>query len=86
MTTTTWKVDNLKCAGCGNTITRSLSKMKGVKRVEVHVETGEIVVVHDELDETNLKSKLAKIGYPPAGESNKLQSAMSYVSCAIGKI
>ena len=80
-------IDNLKCGGCANTITNSLSKMDNVTDVKVDVETS-IVSFEVTSEEAKAKviAKLNSLGYPPEGTSTGIQKAKSYVSCAIGKV
>lgn len=80
-------IDNLKCGGCANTITTSLSKIENVSDVTVDVDTS-TVSFEVSADGTLEKvlAKLNSLGYPPEGTSSGLQKAKSYVSCAIGKV
>jgi copper chaperone CopZ len=85
---TTIIIQNLKCNGCGNTITNNLKTIETVENIEINVE--ESAVSFDYSSEVALeevKIKLKKLGYPEDGEANNLGSkAKSYVSCAIGKM
>jgi copper chaperone CopZ len=85
---TTLYIQNLKCGGCANTITKNLSSIDAVTEVLVNVE--ESAVSFDYPSEEKLievKEKLKTLGYPEDGEANSLGSkAKSYVSCAIGKM
>lgn len=81
-------IQNLKCGGCANTITKGLLEIEGVSEVKIDVDNS-IVDINFNNTETleNIKNKLKKMGYPEEGESNTLGSkAKSYVSCAIGKM
>lgn len=85
---TTIKVQNLKCEGCANTISKKLHNIESVSNVEVDVEKSlvEISYENEGIIET-IKSTLNSLGYPEEGESNTFgNKAKSYVSCAIGKI
>ena len=80
-------IDNLKCGGCANTITRQLSAMEGVKRVTVDLATSTILVEKDEsVARTELLKKLTQSGYPEVGTTNLMQKAKSYISCATGRL
>lgn len=80
-------VDNLKCHGCANTITKSISKLNGVNQVEVDVEHGTVSVLgSNACDRELLVKTLSKLGYPEHGTSTDLQKVKSYVSCAVGRI
>jgi copper chaperone CopZ len=85
---TTLYIQNLKCGGCANTITKNVSSIDAVTEVLVSVE--ESAVSFDYPSEEILievKEKLKTLGYPEDGEANSLGSkAKSYVSCAIGKM
>ncbi len=81
-------IQNLKCGGCANTITKGLLEIEGVSEVKIDVDNS-IVDINFNNTETleTIKNKLKKMGYPEEGESNTLGSkAKSYVSCAIGKM
>lgn len=80
-------VDNLKCAGCGNSIKNGLMKIVGVINVKSNPDEGWVEVEHEDFtDKESIAEKLADLGYPEAGTTNLLQTAKSYVSCAIGRI
>ncbi len=81
-------IDNLKCGGCANTITKKISEMKGVSDVSVSVENSEVsfTTSEDEIVE-KVKQKLADLGYPESGTENTIShKAKSFVSCAVGKV
>jgi len=85
-----YEVQNLKCGGCANTITRELSK----EFVNVNVDVENKVVsfeIEDESKEEAAKEKLRSLGYPLKGEGHGFfidtgLKAKSFVSCAIGKM
>lgn len=84
---TTIYIQNLKCGGCANTITKELNDVETVKNVHVNVEDSSVTFDY-EMEEklSEVKTKLKSLGYPEDGEANSLGSkAKSYVSCAIGK-
>jgi copper chaperone CopZ len=80
-------VDNLKCGGCANTITKKLSVLEGITNVNVDKDTS--TISYDYADDTLVEvveTTLAKLGYPKQGTSSLGQKAKSYISCATGKI
>jgi copper chaperone CopZ len=80
-------IDNLKCGGCANTVTKKLQAMEGVKNVNVLLETSTVEIEKEEnVTREALIEKLSKLGYPEIGTSNLVQKAKSYVSCAIGRL
>lgn len=85
---TTIYIQNLKCGGCSNTITKNVSAIQNISNVTVNVEESSVTFHYE--TKTNLaevKNKLQSLGYPEDGEANSLGSkAKSYVSCAIGKM
>ncbi len=80
-------VDNLKCDGCAQTIRESLMNMVGVMSVYSNPEEGWVEVEHEDFTDTeSISDKLAELGYPKAGTSTLMQTAESYLSCAIGRL
>lgn len=80
-------VDNLKCGGCANTITKKLSALDGVSNVQVDKDTSIITYDYNEDSLVELvETTLAKLGYPKQGTGTLGQKAKSYISCATGKI
>lgn len=80
-------VENIKCGGCGNSITNRLMEQHGVNEVEVDLEEGAIKLDHDDIFElSEIESLLTKMGYPPVGENNLRAKAKSYVSCMVGRM
>ena len=81
-------IQNLKCDGCVNTITKKLNALDDVSEVSVEVEDNSVTFEYTEEHTLDLvKKALADIGYPEDGEANSLTAkAKSYVSCAFGKI
>jgi copper chaperone len=84
----TLEIQNLKCGGCVNTVTKELSKIDGITDIKVNDETSVVEFSSDKGDALDLvKSKLTSIGYPAVGDDNSIiDKAKSYVSCAIGKM
>jgi copper chaperone len=85
---TTLYIQNLKCGGCANTITKNLSTIEGIQNITVNVEESAVGFSYANYDQLNtVKDKLKVLGYPEDGAANSLGSkAKSYVSCAIGKM
>jgi copper chaperone CopZ len=85
---TTVHIQNLKCGGCVNTISKKLNSLDDVSEVTIEVEDNSVTFEYSEAHTLEVvKKMLADIGYPEDGEANTLTSkAKSYVSCAFGKI
>ena len=85
---TTIPIQNLKCGGCANTITKGISSIEAIQNVSVNVEDNTVTFSYETEEQVNeVKNKLKSLGYPVDGEANTLgDKAKSYVSCAIGKI
>jgi copper chaperone CopZ len=81
-------VQNLKCGGCANTITKNITAIDYVSNVLVTVDDSSVAFDCDTPETIHLvKDKLKVLGYPEDGTANTLGSkAKSYVSCAIGKM
>ena len=87
MPSLTMHVDNLKCGGCSNTVTRRVQELPGVGAVVVDPQAGTINVFHDGTTEHDqVAALLMKLGYPEHGMGGMLEVARSYVSCAIGRL
>jgi copper chaperone len=85
---TTIHIQNLKCGGCANTITKGIATIDSIQNISVNVEESSVTFSYEnEGILYEVKSKLKTMGYPEDGEANTLGSkAKSYVSCAIGKM
>lgn len=85
---TTIHIQNLKCGGCANTITKGISSIEAIQNVSVNVDESTVTFSYGTEDQLNeVKNKLKSLGYPEDGEANTLGAkAKSYVSCAIGKM
>ncbi|MBR9920940.1 MAG: heavy-metal-associated domain-containing protein [Bacteroidetes bacterium] len=80
-------VDNLKCGGCANTISKNIKALDGVNDIQIELEKSELTIeCEDALDRETLLNKLSKLGYPEQGTSNFVQKATSYVSCMVGRM
>lgn len=85
---TTVQIQNLKCNGCATTIKNNLQKLPNIQDIEINVEDSSVSFEYaaDNVLE-NVKKELHHLGYPLAGEENKLATkAKSYVSCAVGRM
>lgn len=85
---TTLYIQNLKCGGCANTITKNIAMLDAITEVSVNVDESSVsFACPSEEKLIEVKEKLKALGYPEDGEANSLGSkAKSYVSCAIGKM
>lgn len=85
---TTIEIQNLKCHGCANTITKAINKIEGVTDFSIDVDESKISFNSNDSELIKkVKTKLSKLGYPEVDASNStIQKAKSYVSCAIGRI
>lgn len=83
-------VENIKCGGCANTITKSLAELK-LSEIVITPETSvvEFINPHDEKKVLEVLKKLKNLGYPlietEEGLNAALLKAKSYLSCALGK-
>ncbi|MBT8268964.1 MAG: heavy-metal-associated domain-containing protein [Bacteroidia bacterium] len=84
---TTFRISNLKCGGCANTIITRLGELKGISDVSVEHEKDTVTFVYKDQDDLiEAAELLAQLGYPIEGYSNTLaRKAKSYLSCAIGR-
>jgi copper chaperone CopZ len=87
MKTENLTITNLSCDGCVNTITKKLSAISGVEKVEVDLKTNSVTVNHNELvSKEQISQMLLSIGYPEATEKNGLLTQLkSVTSCLTGK-
>ncbi len=67
MATTTFKVAEIHCAGCENTIRTALSGLAGVTLVVPSAERNDVTVSFDEtrVTEEELRARLTDAGYEP---------------------
>lgn len=82
----TLQVDNIKCAGCINSIKSSLKSIQGVVDVDVEPDKETIHVNGPENIHQIIREKLESLGYPELGHNSLLNKAKSYLSCAMGKM
>jgi len=81
-------VQNLRCGGCANTITKKLASIEDVKDISIAIETSEISFeTENEITITKVIEQLKALGYPEETKHNSLAlKAKSFVSCATGKL
>ena len=84
----TIQVANVKCDGCGATITKRLSDLIGVNSVTVIPEEDAVKIEYAESTSREvIIDKLHSLGYPEATEENGLLLQLkSYASCMVGRI
>ena len=88
----TLEVNNIRCEGCANTITKAL-KEEGFTSIKVDLscEPRKVTVdTKDEASSAHFRAILRKLGYPLFDEevgfsSSATLKAKSFVSCAVGK-
>ncbi len=85
----TFEVANVRCGGCANTITKALQDA-GFKEISVDLTSEPRKVSADMEDEASIEKFIEILkshGYPLVTDENRLKDkAMSFVSCAIGKL
>lgn len=83
-----FKVLNVKCGGCANTIKEALRDEFGEVDVNLNEEPRIITLeIENEDKEALLRKKMKHLGYPFEDEENGVVvKAKSFISCAIGKI
>ncbi|MEA2072791.1 MAG: heavy-metal-associated domain-containing protein [Campylobacterota bacterium] len=86
----TYRVDNVKCGGCANTLKTKLADEFGNIEVNLDLMPREITLDIKEEKETDLRVALKSLGYPMNDENlgfieDSGAKAKSFVSCAIGK-
>lgn len=86
-----FKIDNLKCEGCVGTIKKALLTFSGIENPQIDIEKETIAFEYSEgVYIQSVKDKLSGLGYPEKGSLTGIKkvgaNAMSYVSCAVGKL
>ena len=66
MQTEKFRVKNVKCGGCADTIRQGLMNVAGVKVVDVTIQGGEVTVSGEDLNRAALTQKLGQLGYSEA--------------------
>lgn len=85
---TTFKIQNLKCGGCSNTISKKLYGLNDVTNIEIDNDTKTVSFYSENINTAKqVHNLLNNLGYPVIGDKNNLTTkAKSFVSCAIGRI
>lgn len=85
---TTINIQNLKCGGCANTITKKLQTFDDISDLLINVEESTVAFSYTSQNTySHVISALKTMGYPEEHETNSFgNKAKSYVSCAIGKM
>ncbi|MEP6796482.1 MAG: heavy metal-associated domain-containing protein [Saprospiraceae bacterium] len=80
-------IANLSCNGCVKTITKKLTAIEGVEKVDVDLETNMVSVNHIEsLGRETLTQTLLAIGYPEITDKNSVLTHLKSVSsCLTGR-
>ena len=86
----TFKVQNVKCGGCANTLTTKLADEFGAIEVNLEVMPREISLEIEDENIPKLEEALKNLGYPLASAKfgfieDTSMKAKSFVSCAVGK-
>ena len=82
-----FKVNNIRCGGCVNTITKKIKEKFNIDDIDVNIEKGVISIDVDESKRNDVYEVLLGLGYPKFGDDNGfISKAKSFTSCAIGKI
>ena len=83
-------VENIKCGGCANTISKRLNELDAVSDCQVDVESGVVSITADVSTKAEVTQLLLKLGYPESGTAEGLKAAKakakSFVSCAVGRM
>ncbi len=80
-------VENIKCGGCANSITKALNNLKDVDNININIETGQIQFSADQENTMQLvENILFKMGYPKQGDNTLVAKTKSYVSCMVGRM
>lgn len=88
--TQTIHVENIRCGGCANTITKKLSAIQGVSEVLVNIDEQRVSFTGAPTLNAEVIAALKKMGYPEAGSVDGIDAlktkAKSVASCAVGKL
>lgn len=80
-------VENIKCGGCANSISKKIMQFSNVYDVKVDKDTERITISYNnEIDADAIKQELAAMGYPEKGQNSFISQAKSMVSCVVGKL
>lgn len=64
MTTFNIIADKIKCGGCATIIKDGLNEISEIESVDVNVETGEVIVTANNVEQVVIEQKLTELGYP----------------------
>lgn len=82
-----FQVENIKCGGCMQTITKGLHQINTGYEVHIDSVNGQVVIDSEsEIEQEAIIHALDQMGYPISGENNTWKKAKSYVSCAVGRM
>ena len=81
-------IQNLKCVGCENTISKELNNLEGISNTKVNIESNSVSFEYEFDEQIEIvQAKLNSLGYPIDKDPNSLlKKAKSFVSCAIGRL
>lgn len=81
-----YRLNNIKCAGCAFSIEQKVASFAEVKNVMVDVEKGSIKFeAETELSAQLVLKSLENMGYTQH-DPTLVETAKSYVSCMVGKV
>ena len=85
------KVENIRCGGCANTITKKLMAQETVESVDIAIEDQTVIIeAKDGSARLSYIEILLALGYPEKGSVEGMKAlkgkAKSVLSCAIGKV
>ena len=67
-TTSTYQVKGMTCGHCVNAVTTELSNLDGVSKVDVDLESGNVIVTSDEpLEADTVRAAVDEAGYELSG-------------------
>ncbi len=86
-----FKVENVKCGGCANTLQKKLEKEFGHIEVNLDLYPREITLDIEKSRICELQTALRGLGYPLSDDKlgfieGTTTKAKSFISCAVGKI
>ena len=58
-------VPDMSCGHCEKTVTEAISSIAGVERVQVDLETKQVIVEGQGLDDAALRAAIVQAGYEP---------------------
>jgi len=84
-------VENIRCSGCANTITKKLMAIDSVTSVDIDIDEQRVTIQTDDPSARPTYIKmLLTLGYPEQGSVEGITAlkgkAKSVISCAVGKV